>query len=187
MPERGYISSGSSRGSTPSPRSSKSYLEPLSIQKGTRLPSLLTQPTSQTTSLTPLSEPTTKQSNSHYPPTYPSPPHTTLITPHTESTHAHSSSGRSSSKSTSSSHSRTTTSSRKSRSQLKPLSIHQHQHEHEHHRDSYTYTPSRDDIRSDKRQDSRYYPNSFLESNPKTHSSALRKEMDGRYYPNSSF
>lgn len=58
MPDRGYISSSSSRGSTPSPRSSKSYLEPLSIHKGTN-PHPHQTPATHTTNTIPRTQETT--------------------------------------------------------------------------------------------------------------------------------
>ncbi len=173
MTDRNYGSSGSSRGSTPSPRSSKSYLEPLSIQKGTTIPYQPHAPPSLTTSTEPKQQQHTSSYSSHYPDTYLEPSRSTLIGPRGESSHSRSSGNKSSSHSS--------TSGRKSG--LKPLSIHQPT------KDSYT---PRDDIQSDKRSDPRYYTNSFLDSgndskHPKKHSSSSRKNMDSRYYPNSSF
>lgn len=185
MSDRGYHSSGSSRPSTPSPRSSKSYLEPLSIHRGTILPTpSLPQP-----QLIIFPEP--KQQHHHqqrqqktptcppaYPTTYLSPPRTTAIHPRNPTPQAQSRSQEP--------YSPHHTSSRKPA--LKPLSIHQSNPD--------TYTPRNADIQSDKRQDSRYYTNSFLESGSGSggrdrdttkYSYPSRKGADARYYPNSSY
>ena len=161
MPD-GYVSSGSSRGSTPSPRNSSSFQERLpSYSKGNNQ-DFFQLPIIHVT----YHAPDPKQSyTSRYTDTHLTPqPPATLSAPRKSSSSSRSSSGHHSSSSR--------------QSNTIPLSIHQHSNA----------SPS-DGIRSNKNYDARYLQNSSLDpGEPRKYTSSLaRKDYDARYRPDSAY
>ena len=170
----GYSSSssrGSTPSSTPSPRNSKSYLEPLSIQKGmSSHPLHVLQHTSDSlplqTHITNCS-PEPKYPSSHttrYNDNYLAPQHTTV-----SALKHHSSS---STESYSSKHH----SSSRGKSDLKPLSV--------------DYPKDSDKtVRSDKTTDTRYHPHSYLDQarDAKKQRPESRKHTDPKFHRNSAY